>query len=94
MLRMYEIEDSEEMLVELKVHGQENMSTVIGKKINELKLPQGLEIIAIMKIDNIPRFYADSFLIQDQDRLIIKVDNKNALQTLEKLFQVMPLYIA
>ncbi|ABI83068.1 Trk system potassium transporter TrkA [Francisella tularensis] len=94
MLRMYEIEDSEEMLVELKVHGQENMSTVIGKKINDLKLPQGLEIIAIMKIDNIPRFYADSFLIQDQDRLIIKVDNKNALQTLEKLFQVMPLYIA
>ncbi|ALB01533.1 potassium transporter TrkA [Francisella persica ATCC VR-331] len=94
MLRMYEIEDSEDMLVELKVHGQENMSTVIGKKIGDLKLPQGLEIIAIMKVDNIPRFYADSLLIQDQDRLIIKVDNKNALQTLEKLFQVMPLYIA
>ncbi|MDE5014753.1 Trk system potassium transporter TrkA, partial [Francisella tularensis subsp. holarctica] len=64
MLRLYAIEDSEEMLVELKVHGQENRSTVIGKKINDLKLPQGLEIIAIMKIDNIPRFYADSFLIQ------------------------------
>lgn len=47
-----------------------------------------------MKVDNIPRFYADNFLVQDQDRLIIKVDNKNALQTLEKLFQVMPLYIA
>ena len=94
MLRMYEIEDSEEMLVELKVHGQENMSTVIGKKIGDLKLPQGLEILAIMKVDNIPRFYADNLLIQDQDRLIIKVDNKNALQTLEKLFQVMPLYIA
>ncbi|AEE26240.1 Trk system potassium transporter TrkA [Francisella hispaniensis] len=94
MQRMYEIEDSEEMLVELKVHGQDNMSTVIGKKINELKLPQGLEILAIMKVDNIPRFYADNFLVQDQDRLIIKVDNKNALQTLEKLFQVMPLYIA
>lgn len=33
MQRMYEIEDSEEMLVELKVHGQDNMSTVIGKKL-------------------------------------------------------------
>ncbi|MFV9972598.1 MAG: Trk system potassium transporter TrkA [Francisella endosymbiont of Hyalomma asiaticum] len=94
MLKMYEIEDSEEMLVELKVHGQENVSTVIGKKIGDFKLPQGLEILAIMKVDNIPRFYADNLLIQDQDRLIIKVDNKNALQTLEKLFQVMPLYIA
>lgn len=67
---------------------------LIGKKIGDFKLPQGLEILAIMKVDNIPRFYADNLLIQDQDRLIIKVDNKNALQTLEKLFQVMPLYIA
>ncbi|MDE4940742.1 hypothetical protein NAI66_12800 [Francisella tularensis subsp. holarctica] len=47
-----------------------------------------------MNIDNIPRFYADSFLIQDHDRLIIKEDNKNALQTFQKLYQVMTLYIA
>lgn len=94
MLKMYEVEDSEEMFVELKVHGQENMSTVIGKKIADLKLPNGLQILAIMKDDNTPKFFTDNSVINDGDRIIIKVDNKNALQTLEKLFQVMPLYIA
>lgn len=94
MLKMYEVEDSEEMFVELKVHGQENMSTVIGKKISDLKLPNGLQILAIMKDDNIPRFFTDNSVVSDGDRIITKVDNKSALQTLEKLFQVMPLYIA
>ncbi|AIT08713.1 potassium transporter TrkA [Candidatus Francisella endociliophora] len=95
MVRMYEVEDSEQMFVELKVHGQENMSTVIGKTISSLKLPKGLEILAIMKSDdNIPLFFASNVTIEDGNRLIIKVENKKALQTLEKLFQVMPLYIA
>jgi trk system potassium uptake protein TrkA len=94
MLRMYEVEDSEEMFIEIKVHGQENMSTVIGKNISELKLPKGIRILSIMKNDNTPLFFADDLLIEDSDRLIVKVDNRNALETLEKLFQVMPLYIA
>lgn len=41
ILKMYEIEDSEEMFVELKVHGQDNVSTVIGKRsvtLNYLKV--------------------------------------------------------
>jgi trk system potassium uptake protein TrkA len=94
MLRMYEFEDSEEMFVELQVHGQENMSTVIGKNISEVKLPAGLKILAIMKDNNTPLFFANNLLIDNGDRLVIKVDNKAALETLEKLFQVMPLYIA
>ncbi|ASG67973.1 Trk system potassium transport protein TrkA [Francisella halioticida] len=94
MVRMYEVEDSEEMFIEIKVHGQENMSTIIGKNISDLKLPKGLKILSIMKNDSTPLFFADNLLIEDSDRLIIKVDNRNALETLEKLFQVMPLYIA
>lgn len=94
MIKMYEVEDSEEMFIEIKVHGQENMSTVIGKNISDLKLPKGLRILAIMRNDSTPLFFADNLLIEDGDRLIIKVANKNALEILEKLFQVMPLYIA
>lgn len=94
MIRMYEVEDSEQMFVELKVHGQENMSTAIGKSISNIKLPKGLEILSIMKDDNIPLFFIDNTIVEDGDRLILKVENKNALETLEKLFQVMPLYIA
>lgn len=94
MIKMYEVEDSEEMFIEIKVHGQENMSTAIGKNISDLKLPKGLRILSIMKNDSTPLFFADNLLIEDGDRLIIKVDNRNALEILEKLFQVMPLYIA
>lgn len=94
MLRMYEVEDSEEMFVELKVHGQDTMSTVIGKNISDIKLPNGLKILAIMRDDNIPLFFADDIVIKNGDRLILKVENKNSLLVLEKLFQVMPLYIA
>ena len=32
MIKMYEVKDSEEMFIEIKVHGQENMSTVIRQK--------------------------------------------------------------
>ena len=93
MIRMYEIEGADEQLVELKVHGEENMSTIVGKNLTEVKLPNGLEILAIMR-NNIPHFYADDIIVADGDRLVIKADNKQAMNILEKLFQVMPLYIA
>ena len=47
-----------------------------------------------MRNDSTPLFFADNLLIEDGDRLIIEVANKNALEILEKLFQVVPLYIA
>ncbi|AXA33952.1 MULTISPECIES: Trk system potassium transporter TrkA [Francisella] len=93
MITMYEIEGSEEHLVELRVHGEENMSTIIGKKLSDVKLPDGIKILSIMK-NNVPIFFDDNITVEDGDRLIIKTDDKNALNILEKLFQVMPLYIA
>ncbi|KEI35802.1 Trk system potassium uptake protein TrkA [Francisella sp. W12-1067] len=93
ILKMYEVEGTEELLVEIKVHGEENMSTIIGKNISEVKLPNGLKILAVMR-NNTPIFYIDNIIVENEDRLIIKVGNKDALNILEKLFQVMPLYIA
>ena len=93
MIRMYEIEGTDEHLVELKVHGEESMSTIVGKNLADFKLPNGLEILAIMR-NNIPLFYADDIIVADGDRLVIKADDKQAMSVLERLFQVMPLYIA
>ena len=93
MVQMYEVEGTDEHLVELKVHGEESMSTIVGKNLSEFKLPKGLEILAVMR-NNTPLFYADDIIVADGDRLVIKADDKQAMNLLEKLFQVMPLYIA
>jgi trk system potassium uptake protein TrkA len=89
---MYEIENSEEILVEIKMHGEENMSSVIGKNLLNFKLPKGLQILAIMRNNEVLSVDETTTMI-DKDRLIIKADNKNSMSMLEKLFQVMPLYI-
>ena len=92
MLKMYEIENSEEILVEIKVHGEENMSSVIAKNLFHFKLPRGLKILAIMRNNEVLAADATT-IMNDKDRIIIKADNKSSMSMLEKLFQVMPLYI-
>ena len=92
ILTMYEIEGTKNLLVEIKVHGERNMSTIIGKNVSQLKLPQKLKILAVMR-DSIPIFFIDDIEIENGDRIIVKADDEDALETLEKLFQVMPLYI-
>ena len=89
---MYEIENSEEILVEIKVHGEENMSSVIGKNLFNFKLPRGLKILAISRNNEVLSADATT-IMNDKDCIIIKADNKNSMSMLEKLFQVMPLYI-
>ena len=93
ILKMYEIEYSNKYVLELKVHGKENVSTVVGKTINEIDIFNDIHILAVMR-DNIPMLYLDDLILEDEDRILIQTDDVTSLDNVEKLFQVMPLYIS
>ncbi|MFC4891811.1 Trk system potassium transporter TrkA [Pseudofrancisella aestuarii] len=93
ILRMYEINDLENYILEVKVHGEENLSPIIGKKISEIRFGDDLEVLAIMR-DNIPVFSPENVILQNEDRVLVEARSSQAFNSLERLFQVMPLYIA
>ena len=93
IIKMYEIEYADNYILELKIHGKENISTVIGKKISELNLPNDIKIMAIFR-DSKPMFNIENIRILENDQVLIQAPSTSAINDIEKLFQVMPIYIA
>jgi trk system potassium uptake protein len=77
--------------MEIVAHGDKQSSKVVGRKINELPLPEGASIGAVVR----PRkrgadvLIGDSHLvIEDNDHVIIFLTDKSHTRKVEQLFQV------
>ncbi|MBI5937465.1 MAG: Trk system potassium transporter TrkA [Betaproteobacteria bacterium] len=73
--------------MEAVVHGDRNSSKLIGRRIEEIDLPEGVSIGAILRGDEVMIAHHDS-LIEAEDHLILFVPNKRLIPKVEKLFQV------
>ncbi len=73
--------------LEAVVHGDARSSKLIGRRIDEVDLPEGVSIGAILRGDEVVIAHHDS-LIQADDHLILFVPNKRLIPKVEKLFQV------
>lgn len=73
--------------IEAIAHGDQKSSKVIGKKMNEIKLPWGTTIGAVVRKDQV--FIAeDNVIIAPEDHVILFVTDKRHIPEVEKLFQV------
>ncbi|MGQ9684837.1 MAG: Trk system potassium transporter TrkA [Thiobacillaceae bacterium] len=73
--------------LEAVVHGDERSSKLVGRRIEQVPLPEGASIGAILRGDTVIIAHHDT-LIRPEDHLIIFVPNKRQVPKVERLFQV------
>jgi trk system potassium uptake protein TrkA len=73
--------------IEAVAHGDPKNSKLVGRRLNEIKLPKGATIGAILRDDELVQLDND-VIVQEYDHIIIFVIDKRRIPEVEKLFQV------
>jgi len=73
--------------IEAVAHGDSNSSKVVGKMIEEIKLPKGVSISAILRGEDVLIAHHDT-VIQSEDHVILFLIDKRRIADVERLFQV------
>ncbi len=78
--------------IEAIAHGDRRSSKVVGRRLDELKLPQGAVIGAIVRGEQVIIAHHDT-VIESEDHVILFLTDKRDIRKVEKLFQVDITYI-
>ncbi len=73
--------------LEAVVHGDRESSRCVGRRIEEIDLPNGAAIAAIVRGDEVVMAHHDT-VVQAEDHAIVFVTDKKQLPKVEKLFEV------
>ena len=73
--------------LEAVVHGDASSCKLVGRRIEEIDLPAGSSIAAVVRGEQVIMAHHDTEVRVD-DHLIVFVTNKKLLSSVEKLFQV------
>lgn len=73
--------------IEAVAHGDQNSSKVVGRRIDEIKLPPGTTIGAIVRGDEVIMAHHD-IVIEADDHVILFLVDKTKIRAVERLFQV------
>ena len=73
--------------IEAVAHGDENTSRVVGRAIEDIKLPRGVTMGAIVRGDEVLMAHHDT-VIEAGDHIILFLVDKRNIPEVEKLFQV------
>ena len=73
--------------IEAIAHGDKTSSKVVGRQIDEIELPEGARISAIVRGDEVLIAHHDT-VIESEDHVILFLTNKKRIGEVEKLFQV------
>ena len=73
--------------IEAVAHGDRGSSKVVGRAIEEIKLPKGTTIGAIVRGEEVIIAHHDT-VINTDDHVVLFLADKNCIQEVERLFQV------
>jgi len=73
--------------IEAIAHGDENSSRVVGRSIEDIRLPPGTSIGAIVRGEKVMMVHHDT-VIEAEDHVIALVTDKKHVRDVERLFQV------
>lgn len=73
--------------IEAVAHGDKHTSKVVGRRIEELKLPQGTTIGAMVRGNEVIIAHHDT-VIEEEDHVILFLVDKKRISEVERLFQV------
>ena len=72
--------------IEVVVHGTADHSRVIGRRIEEIDLPQGASVVAVARGDEVIMAHHDT-LIENEDHLIVFLADRRHVEAVERMFQ-------
>ncbi len=87
IVRVHSLRRGAAEAIEAVAHGDKKTSKVVGRKVNEIKLPQGVSIGALVR-DNDQLIVEDESIVEAGDHVILFVEDKKRIRDVEKLFQV------
>ena len=73
--------------IEAVAHGSEDESKVVGRKIEDIPLPRGTNIVAVVRGEQVIIAHHDT-VIETDDHVILFMTDRRKIERLEDLFQV------
>jgi trk system potassium uptake protein TrkA len=73
--------------IEAVAHGDAGSSKVVGRKIEDLKLPRGTSIVTLVRGDQVIMAHHDT-VIESDDHVILFMTDRRKIDKIENLFQV------
>jgi trk system potassium uptake protein TrkA len=86
VVRVHSLRRGAAEAIEAVAHGDENTSKVVGKRIEDIDLPPGANIGAIVRGDEVVIAH-DDIIVKPDDHLILFLVDKRRIKDVEKLFQ-------
>lgn len=91
IVRGHRLRRGEAEVIEFEVVGDEKSSNVVGRTIEEIRLPSSSQIAAILREGEIIIPENDT-VIEKGDHVIVYAGNRNVMKRIEKLFEVSLLF--
>lgn len=91
IVNVYSLRRGAAEAIEAIAHGDENTSKVVGRQIQDIKLPPGTTIGAIVREDEVIIAHSDT-VIKANDHVILFLVDKKFINDVEKLFQPSALF--
>jgi trk system potassium uptake protein len=85
VVRVHSLRRGAAEALEAVVHGNERNSRVVGRKVEEIPLPQGTSIGAIVRAEEVIMAHHDS-VVEADDHLILFLSDRRHTDAVEKLF--------
>ncbi len=73
--------------IEAVAHGSKDESEVVGRKIEDIALPRGTTIVALVRGEQVIIAHHDT-VVETDDHVILFMTDRRKIESLEKLFQV------
>ncbi len=86
IVRVHSLRRGAAEAIEVVVHGTTDRSRVIGRRIEDLELPEGASIVAIARGEQVIMAHHDT-LIETEDHLIVFLSDHRHIEAVERLFQ-------
>jgi trk system potassium uptake protein TrkA len=89
VVRVHSLRRGAAEAIEAVVHGSEGRSALVGKRLEQVALPQGASIIAMVRGERVIMAHHDT-TIEPEDHLIIFLTDRRHIDAVERLFQSEP----
>jgi trk system potassium uptake protein TrkA len=86
VVRVHSLRRGAAEAIEAVVHGTQERSQVVGRRLEQIKLPAGASIVAIVRGENVIMAHHDT-KVETEDHVIIFLTDRRHIDAVERLFQ-------
>jgi len=86
VVRVHSLRRGTAEAIEAVVHGSQERSQVVGRRLEQIKLPSGASIVAIARGENVIMAHHDT-KVETEDHVIIFLSDRRHIDAVERLFQ-------